>query len=110
MARWRAAPAILPLGTASAWASRTAIPRRPSAHQRPPPVPPASRAGRRMDRRVRCFERRGYIEPMLNRNDPAGDLAVVRYGDHDYTVIRNGRFVRCAVSGAMIALEDLRYW
>ena len=47
---------------------------------------------------------------MLNRNDPAGDQAIVRYGDHDFTVIRNGRFVRCAVSGAPIALEDLRYW
>jgi len=47
---------------------------------------------------------------MLNRTDPVGEEAVVRYGDHDFTVVRNGRFVRCAVSGAPVPLEDLRYW
>ena len=47
---------------------------------------------------------------MLNRTDNLNDEASVRYGDHDYTVVRNGRFVRCAVSGAPIQLEDLRYW
>lgn len=38
------------------------------------------------------------------------DLAVVRYGDGELTVIRPGRFVVCAVSGKRIALDDLRYW
>jgi hypothetical protein len=47
---------------------------------------------------------------MLNRTENLNDEAAVRYGDHDFTVVRNGRFVRCAVSGEAIPLEDLRYW
>jgi hypothetical protein len=39
-----------------------------------------------------------------------GDLAVVRYGDGEMTVLKPGRYVVCAVSGRRIALEDLRYW
>ncbi|HEY2048793.1 MAG TPA: DUF2093 domain-containing protein [Caulobacteraceae bacterium] len=42
--------------------------------------------------------------------DPTGDLAVVRYGDGEITVLRPGRFVLCAVSGKRVSLEDLRYW
>ncbi|HEY5288978.1 MAG TPA: DUF2093 domain-containing protein [Caulobacteraceae bacterium] len=36
--------------------------------------------------------------------------AVVRYGDGEFTVVRQGRFVICAVSGRRIPLEALRYW
>jgi hypothetical protein len=36
--------------------------------------------------------------------------AVVSYGDGEFTVVRPGRFVVCAVSGKRIALEALRYW
>ena len=39
-----------------------------------------------------------------------GDLAVVRYGDGEMTLLKPGRYVICAVSGRRIALEDLRYW
>lgn len=39
-----------------------------------------------------------------------GDLAVVRYGDGEMTVLKPGRYVVCAVSGRRIPLEDLRYW
>ncbi len=39
-----------------------------------------------------------------------GDLAVVRYGDGEMTVVRPGRHVLCAVSGRKILLDDLRYW
>jgi hypothetical protein len=42
--------------------------------------------------------------------DPTGDLAVVRYGDGEITVLRPGRFVLCAVSGKRVPLEELRYW
>ncbi|HZZ67595.1 MAG TPA: DUF2093 domain-containing protein [Phenylobacterium sp.] len=42
--------------------------------------------------------------------DPTGDLAVVRYGDGEITVLRPGRFVLCAVSGKRVPLEDLKYW
>ena len=38
------------------------------------------------------------------------DIAVVRYGDGDLTVVRPGRYVICAVSGKRIALDALRYW
>jgi len=34
----------------------------------------------------------------------------VSYGDGDFTVVKPGRFVRCAVSGKPIPLEGLRYW
>ncbi len=50
---------------------------------------------------------------MLNRFDPrspqAGE-AEVRYLDSDFRVVRAGAFVRCAVTGAAIPLEELRYW
>ena len=38
------------------------------------------------------------------------DVAVLRYGDGEFTVIRPGRFVICAVSGKRIPLDALRYW
>ncbi len=47
---------------------------------------------------------------MLNRFNPAGPLggeAEVRYADGDYKVVRQGTFVRCAVTGVPIPLEDL---
>ena len=50
---------------------------------------------------------------MLNRFDPrspqAGE-AEVRYLDSDFRVIRAGAFVRCAVTGVAIPLEELKYW
>jgi hypothetical protein len=36
--------------------------------------------------------------------------ARLTYGDGDYSIVRPGRFVRCAVSGRPIPLEILRYW
>lgn len=46
---------------------------------------------------------------MLNRSGDGAE-AVVRYEDAEYTVLRPGAFVRCAVTGEAIPLEDLRYW
>ena len=50
---------------------------------------------------------------MLNRFDPhsssAGE-AEVRYLDGDFRVMRPGAFVRCAVTGTPIPLEELKYW
>jgi hypothetical protein len=37
-------------------------------------------------------------------------LAILRYRAADYEVIRPGRFVLCAVSGAEIPLSELAYW
>ena len=36
--------------------------------------------------------------------------AKVVYQDGDYQVLRQGTFVRCAVTGDPIQLGDLRYW
>lgn len=36
--------------------------------------------------------------------------ARLRYRDADFEILRQGRFVLCAVTGRRIALEDLRYW
>ncbi len=36
--------------------------------------------------------------------------ARIRYQHGDYQVLTPGDFVRCAVSGQMIMLPDLRYW
>ena len=47
----------------------------------------------------------------MNALDPqSSDLAVLQYGDGDFRVVRPGRYVVCAVSGAKIPLEALRYW
>lgn len=39
-----------------------------------------------------------------------GPEAQLDYGHGEYRVVRPGAFVRCAVTGAAIRLEDLRYW
>ncbi len=40
----------------------------------------------------------------------ADEPAVLRYGDGEFTVLRPGRYVMCAVSGKPVSLEALRYW
>jgi len=40
----------------------------------------------------------------------AGDIAKVHYGDGEFVVLKPGRHVLCAVTGAKIPLEALRYW
>lgn len=46
----------------------------------------------------------------MNKYDPGGPEAKLRYGDNDIEIVRQGLFVRCAVSGERIALDALRYW
>jgi hypothetical protein len=51
--------------------------------------------------------------PELNRTDrsfPIPGEAEVKYLDGDFRVVRPGTFVRCAVTGVAIPLEELRYW
>jgi hypothetical protein len=45
-----------------------------------------------------------------DRELPGSDLAKLHYGDGDFAVLRPGRYVICAVSGAKVPLEALRYW
>jgi hypothetical protein len=50
---------------------------------------------------------------LLNRYDrssPMNGEAEVKYLDGDFRVVRPGGFVRCAVSGVPIPLEELKYW
>jgi hypothetical protein len=49
----------------------------------------------------------------MNRYDPhitPGREARLRYLDGDYQVVIQGDYVRCAMSGQPIKLDDLRYW
>ena len=48
---------------------------------------------------------------MLDKLNVFGEgAAQVQYGSPELTILRPGRFVRCAVTGAHITLEELRYW
>lgn len=46
---------------------------------------------------------------IFDRNVPAGE-AKVKYLDADYVVLRPGTFVRCAITGQTINIDDLKYW
>lgn len=48
----------------------------------------------------------------MNRMDIPfnGGEAEIRYLDGDFQVIRNGNFVRCAITGRPILIQDLNYW
>lgn len=45
-----------------------------------------------------------------DRSLGANAEAKLHYGDGEYAVLRPGRHVLCAVTGAKIPLEQLRYW
>lgn len=48
---------------------------------------------------------------MMNRFEgPGGKEARIRYLDGDFQVLAPGAFVRCAVSGETIPLDELKYW
>ena len=47
----------------------------------------------------------------MNRFEgPGGKEARIRYLDGDFQVLSPGSFVRCAVTGDAIPLDDLKYW
>ncbi|MGQ4275246.1 DUF2093 domain-containing protein [Terrihabitans sp. B22-R8] len=49
----------------------------------------------------------------MNKIDPpprSGSEAQVHYLDGDFRVMKPGSFVRCAITGAAIPLDELRYW
>ena len=65
-----------------------------------------------------CGLRRAPVGPageefaVLNRfdNRSVPGEAEVRYLDGDFRVLRPGAFVRCAITGVAIPLEELKYW
>jgi hypothetical protein len=65
-----------------------------------------AQAGSRLDQcgwRLRVLNR-------FERSSPMAGEAEVKYLDGDFRVVRPGAFVRCAVTGAPIPLEELKYW
>ena len=46
----------------------------------------------------------------MERRPTDGGEAKVDFLDGDFRVLRPGAFVRCAVTGLPIPLEELRYW
>ena len=44
---------------------------------------------------------------MLNQTSKE---AVIRYLDADFQILESGSFVRCAVTGKPIELDELKYW
>jgi hypothetical protein len=46
----------------------------------------------------------------IDKTLPLQREAKLKYLDADYQVLREGDFVRCAVTGDPIKLENLRYW
>ena len=46
----------------------------------------------------------------IDRHPTSSGEAVIDYLDGEFRVSRPGSFVRCAVTGLPIPLEDLRYW
>jgi len=47
---------------------------------------------------------------LFQHNLAGGAEARLKYKDAEYKVLRQGGFVRCAVTGDPIRLDDLRYW
>ena len=62
-------------------------------------------AERSQRRRSNVFER----QERMGR-EKLGLEAKVEFLDGDYRIMRHGTFVRCAVTGQAITLDDLRYW
>ena len=61
---------------------------------------------------IAVFPRRRRID-VLNRYDrppPMAGEAEVKFLDGDFRIVRPGAFVRCAVTGVPIPLEELKYW
>ena len=59
------------------------------------------------------FGRRPRRLSLLNRYDrpsPMAGEAEVKFLDGDFRIVRPGAFVRCAVTGVPIPLEELKYW
>lgn len=61
-------------------------------------------------RRVRRSRIPRFLMNRYERQPPPATEAVVEYLDGEYRVRKPGAYVRCAVTGEPIPLEDLRYW
>ncbi len=50
------------------------------------------------------------MSSMLNKFERSGGEAVVQYLDSNLRVLKPGAYVRCAVTGVEIPLDELKYW
>jgi hypothetical protein len=50
------------------------------------------------------------MSSMMNKFERSGGEAVVQYLDSNLRVVKPGAYVRCAVTGAEIPLDELKYW
>src|SRR6201985_292055 len=58
-----------------------------------------------------CLVRRRHdVLNRFDRRSPMAGEAEVKYLDGDFRIVRPGAFVRCAVTGVPIPLEELKYW
>jgi len=60
-----------------------------------------------------AFNTVSWPNPAMNRFERiplASGEAQLRFLDGDYRIVRPGSFVRCAVTGEPIPLDELKYW
>ena len=68
---------------------------------------------RRCDEAIKVRSGAGKADDVLYRSDRAAPMngeAELKYLDGDFRVVKPGAFVRCAVTGTAIPLEELKYW
>ena len=65
---------------------------------------------RLVGRRLGGRKRNRAIMNRIDRQPLSADEAEVEYFDGEYRIRKPGAYVRCAVTGDPIPLEDLRYW
>ena len=46
----------------------------------------------------------------MNKHERTGGEAVVQYLDSNLRIVKPGAFVRCAVTGQEIPLDEVKYW
>src|SRR5262249_41553338 len=121
-----AAPAVSNAATDSATTgvmTRRMAVFRETGHASTRPVPPVSgwvcpprpshylrRRASARPRQAICRNGGGLGLHRYDRPPPMAGEAEVKFLDGDFRVIRPGAFVRCAVTGVPIPLEELKYW
>src|SRR6202047_3406740 len=69
-----------------------------------------TRSHRRISRHGAVAGGERQVLNRFDRSSPMTGEAEVKYLDGDFRVVRPGAFVRCAVTGLPIPLEELKYW
>lgn len=57
-----------------------------------------------------CVSLEDFVLNRFDRPSPMAGEAEVRFLDGDFRIIKPGAFVRCAVTGVPVPLEELKYW